>query len=100
MHTQLAKHKIHLKCEVPYEHKSPSVERYTWATASGCIYVEELKVIGGGHDWPGVNGNMTIDADEEIWQFVSKYDINGFIECSTASINDTSKDTFRFTRIR
>lgn len=74
---------------------SPSVERYTWATASGCIYVEELKVIGGGHDWPGVNGNMTINADEEIWQFVSRYDINGLIECSTASMDDTSKDTFR-----
>ncbi len=27
---------------------SPSVERYTWSTASGCSYVEELKVIGGG----------------------------------------------------
>ena len=41
---------------------SPSVERYTWSTASGCDYVEELKVIGGGHDWPGSFGNMTIDA--------------------------------------
>ena len=41
---------------------SPSVERYTWSTASGCAYVEELKVIGGGHDWPGSFGNMTIDA--------------------------------------
>ena len=27
---------------------SPSVERYTWSTASGCAYVEELKVLGGG----------------------------------------------------
>jgi hypothetical protein len=38
---------------------------------------------------------MTINADEEIWQFVSRYDINGLIECSTASMDDTSKDTFR-----
>ena len=66
---------------------SPSVERYTWSTTSGCVYVEELKVIGGGHDWPGSFGNMTIDASSEIWQFVSRYDINGIIECSTASIN-------------
>jgi polyhydroxybutyrate depolymerase len=65
---------------------SPSVERYTWSTASGCAYVEELKVIGGGHDWPGSFGNMTIDANIEIWQFVSRYDINGLIECSTSSI--------------
>ena len=28
---------------------SPSVERYTWSTPSGCAYVEELKVLGGGH---------------------------------------------------
>ena len=74
---------------------SPSVERYTWSTTSGCSYVEELKVIGGGHDWPGSFGNMTIDASEEIWQFVSRYDINGLIECSTASINEYSKDNFR-----
>ena len=69
---------------------SPSVERYTWSTASGCAYVEELKVIGGGHDWPGSFGNMTIDANSEIWQFVSRYDINGLIGCSTTSINENN----------
>ena len=69
---------------------SPSVERYTWYTASGCAYVEELKVIGGGHDWPGSFGNMTIDANSEIWQFVSRYDINGLIGCSTTSINENN----------
>ena len=66
---------------------SPSVERYTWSTASGCSHVEELKIIGGGHDWPGVFGNMTIDASQEIWQFVSRYDIDGLIDCETTSIN-------------
>jgi polyhydroxybutyrate depolymerase len=74
---------------------SPSVERYTWSTTSGCSYVEELKVIGGGHDWPGSFGNMTIDSNTEIWQFVSKYDINGLVGCSTASINEYRKDNFR-----
>ena len=74
---------------------SPSVERYTWSTTSGCSYVEELKIIGGGHDWPGSFGNMTIDSNTEIWQFVSKYDINGLIGCSTASINEYRKDNFR-----
>ena len=69
---------------------SPSVERYTWSTASGCAYVEELKVIGGGHDWPGSFGNMTIDANTEIWQFVSRYDINGLIGCATTSLNEYS----------
>ena len=69
---------------------SPSVERYTWSTASGCTYVEELKVIGGGHDWPGSFGDMTIDASEEIWQFVSRYDINGLMECTTTSFNENN----------
>ena len=69
---------------------SPSVERYTWSTASGCDYVEELKVIGGGHDWPGSFGNMTIDASAEIWKFVSRYDINGLIGCATTSLNEYS----------
>jgi polyhydroxybutyrate depolymerase len=69
---------------------SPSVERYTWSTVSGCTYVEELKVIGGGHDWPGSFGNMTIDANIEIWKFVSRYDINGLIGCITTSINENN----------
>ena len=69
---------------------SPSVERYTWSTESGCAYVEELKVIGGGHYWPGSFGNMTIDASEEIWQFVSRYDINGLIDCTALSINENN----------
>jgi polyhydroxybutyrate depolymerase len=69
---------------------SPSVERYTWSTKSGCAYVQELKVIGGGHDWPGSFGNMTIDANDEIWRFVSKYNINGLIGCATTSSNDYS----------
>jgi polyhydroxybutyrate depolymerase len=69
---------------------SPSVERYTWSTSLGCAYVEELKVIGGGHDWPGSFGNMTIDANSEIWQFVSRYDINGLIGCATTSIHENN----------
>jgi len=69
---------------------SSSVERYTWSTTSGCAYVEEIKVIGGGHDWPGSFGNMTIDANIEIWQFVSRYDINGLIGCTTTSINENN----------
>jgi hypothetical protein len=31
---------------------------------------------------------MTIDANTEIWQFVSNYDTDGLIGCSTAAVND------------
>ena len=67
-----------------------TVERNTWSTSLGCAYVEELKVINGGHDWPGSFGNMDIDATQEIWNFVSRYDLNGLIECSTNSIHENS----------
>ena len=67
-----------------------TVERNTWSTNSGCNYVEELKVIGGGHDWPGSFGNMDINATQEIWSFVSKYDINGIINCTPSNVISTS----------
>ena len=40
---------------------------------------------------------MAIDASSEIWQFVSRYDINGLIECSTSSItkDNNIKGNFR-----
>lgn len=66
-----------------------TVERYTWTDASGCIYVEHLKVINGGHDWPGAFGNMDIDASQEIWSFVSRYNLSGLIGCATNSIENT-----------
>ena len=42
--------------------------------------VEHFKVIGGGHSWPGYNGDSDINASVELWRFLSKYDINGLIE--------------------
>ena len=43
-----------------------------------------------------VFGNMTIDADSEIWQFVSRYDINGLIDCLATSINENNEQTDNF----
>ena len=68
-----------------------TVERNTWSTSSGFVYVEELKVIGGGHDWPGSFGNMDINATQEIWSFVSKYDINGIISCVPTNVFDDNQ---------
>ena len=65
-----------------------TVEKYSWSDANGCTYVEHYKVIGGGHDWPGVFGNMDIDASQEIWRFVSRYDLSGLIDCSSSSVNE------------
>ena len=73
-----------------------SVERLTWEEGDGCVSVEHLKVIGGGHDWPGSFGNMDIDATQEIWQFVSQYDLDGLIECATTSTNEINGSTLNF----
>jgi hypothetical protein len=51
-------------------------------------------VIGGGHDWPGSFGNLTIDSNIEIWEFVSRYNINGLIGCITTSIDENNGQNY------
>jgi poly(3-hydroxybutyrate) depolymerase len=63
-----------------------TVQRRSWINGDNCVSVEELKVYDGGHDWPGAFGNMDIFADEEIWNFVSKHNIDGLIDCESLSI--------------
>ena len=74
-----------------------TVERYSWMNGDGCVSVEELKIINGGHDWPSPLSswaNQDINASEEIWNFVSRFDINGLIECNTASNNEINNFEF------
>ena len=65
-----------------------TVERYSWINGDGCVSVEELKVINGGHDWPSpLNswGNQDINANVELWNFLSKFDITGLIGCNSTN---------------
>tara|TARA_B100001287_G_scaffold85094_1_gene71080 strand:+ start:863 stop:1918 length:1056 start_codon:yes stop_codon:yes gene_type:complete len=62
-----------------------TVEKRVWENGDNCVRVEELKVIGGDHDWPGTSGNLDISASVEVWNFVSKFDIHGLIDCNTTS---------------
>ena len=65
-----------------------TVERYSWINGDGCVSVEELKITGGGHDWPSPLsfwGNQDINATAEVWNFVSKYDMNGLIGCNSTN---------------
>ncbi|MEM7374996.1 MAG: T9SS type A sorting domain-containing protein [Bacteroidota bacterium] len=71
-----------------------TVERYVWSDSNNCSYVEHLKVIEGGHDWPGSFGNMDINATQEIWNFVSRYDTSGLVGCTTTAIEANHSDTF------
>lgn len=63
------------------------VEQRIWENGDNCSRIEELKVIGGDHDWPGAFGNMDINATSRIWDFVSQFNINGLIECESISTN-------------
>ena len=47
-----------------------------------------MKIVGGGHYWPGNSGNMDIDGNEEIWNFLSQFDKNGII--SSLSISEVA----------
>jgi polyhydroxybutyrate depolymerase len=57
-----------------------TVQRKIWSNGQGGVEVQELKIIGGEHEWPGTSGNMDINANNEIWQFLSKFDKNGMID--------------------
>ena len=82
----------------------PNINLYDGSTVELIIYdggdngvtVEHFKVIGGGHTWPGTvfgspGTNYDINASVEIWQFFSKYDINGLI--GTAGIDEEAVPT-------
>ena len=72
-----------------------TVEKRIWENGDNCVAIQELKVINGDHDWPGSSGNMDIDASEEIWKFVSMYDINGLINCGSTDITISSDIDFK-----
>mgnify|MGYP001626836457 CR=1 FL=1 len=57
-----------------------TVEKYAYLNGEDGVEVLHLKVIGGGHQWPGFQGNMDINASEEVWNFVKAFDLNGKIE--------------------
>lgn len=61
-----------------------TIEHSVYEDGDNGITTEHMKVIGGGHTWPGsvintVGTNQDIDASMEIWLFFSRYDINGLL---------------------
>ena len=57
-----------------------TVKRYEYLNGDNDAEVQHLKITGGGHEWPGFQGNMDINASEEVWNFVKAFDLNGKIE--------------------
>ena len=59
-----------------------TIEHSVYENGDNGVTTEHMKVIGGGHTWPGsvlntAGTNQDIDASMEIWLFFSRYDING-----------------------
>jgi polyhydroxybutyrate depolymerase len=68
-----------------------TVERYTYGPCEEESEVMLLKVLNGGHTWPGSNGlsglgntNRDISASEEIWDFFSRHRLGGPASASQA----------------
>ena len=62
------------------------VTRYVWGPAEDCHSVEHFRVQGGIHDWPSFS-------EQAIWEFFSRYDIDGLIQCgSTVNLTIESYD--------
>lgn len=63
-----------------------TVDHIVYGEGDNCVSTEHFKVFNGDHDWPGVWGNMDIDASVEVWKFFAEYDINGLIGCGATTI--------------
>ncbi len=68
-----------------------TAERYAYENPNTCIEVIHYKILGGDHTWPGAafnfpGTNYDINASKEVWDFLSKYDINGRIDCGTTGL--------------
>ena len=62
-----------------------TVQRHVYPNCGDGSSVELLKVILGGHTWPGLPGgntNRDIIADQEIWHFFNKHNLNGTVSTS------------------
>jgi len=73
-----------------------SVEKYEYTSCDNCSKVTLLKVINGGHQWPGTSGalgglgtiNRDIKATDEIWNFFKNFTAAG---CPNAVEDITNK---------
>lgn len=64
----------------PYPNNGTSVQRYIFNNGTDGVVVQHLRIEGGEHNWPGAVGDSDIDIAQEIWNFVSRFDLNGVIE--------------------
>ncbi len=72
-----------------------TVEHQRYPNGTLGVEVEHYKIINGGHTWPGAAfiigvTNQDMGASKEIWRFFSKYDINGLIDQTSGTADETA----------
>ena len=63
------------------------IESYVYSSSNSNNEVWLYKVIGGGHDWPGSEGNMDVNISEEIWDFFSLMSISESVSTEELSLS-------------
>ena len=61
-----------------YNDNGRTIEHYAYLNGSNGTAVQHYKIVGGGHDWFNFNYHNS-NTSRLIWDFVSKYNINGLI---------------------
>lgn len=77
-----------------------TAERISYLNGDNCSEVVHYKITGGSHTWAGSafnspGTNYDINASREVWNFVSRYDINGLINCASVDVNEELVPEFR-----
>ena len=75
-----------------------TVEKSEYLNGDNCAEVVHYKILNGAHTWPGSvfnfpGTNYDIDASIEVWKFVSRYDINGMINCTSIGVTENEINT-------
>jgi polyhydroxybutyrate depolymerase len=76
-----------------------TVEKIVYANGDNCTEAVHFKITGGGHTWAGSSFPLTgtnndINASKEVWNFVSKYNINGLIGCASLGLSSNPELNF------
>jgi polyhydroxybutyrate depolymerase len=63
---------------VDYFNEKGSIDFINYESCMNSVDVRLIRIPSMGHTWPGLN-NFNISASEEIWNFLSQFDLNGKI---------------------
>lgn len=76
-----------------------TVEQFVYANGDNGVNTEFYKITNGGHTWAGTffgspGTNYDINASAVVWDFLSRYDLNGLID-TTTDLEDVEQQDFQ-----